>query len=171
MLYWVLTSCVNSAEDTGAQVEQPTQIVNWGDWKFADLETDPLRTHQPESIDCSPNAMQMEGEQLEIRTDFCNYAFLDFQANQDVSVDTTLAFLLLHTGLWAPEAATAHFPQLLLLAAYLQGRSARLRKGTARQRASMMQCEPGCGQGQINSNLRGLTSDDLCCLCVLRKQT
>ena len=109
MLYWVLTSCVNSAEDTGAQVEQPTQIVNWGDWKFADLETDPLRTHQPESIDCSPNAMQMEGEQLEIRTDFCNYAFLDFQANQDVSVDTTLAFLLLHTGLWAPEAATAHF--------------------------------------------------------------
>ena len=107
MLLLIVMGC-NEHAAPSAPIVFPDEIVNWAEWQFAKTDDDPFSEHQPDTIDCSPAAMQMEGEQLEIQTDFCNYAFLKWEANQPVDTDTTLAFLMLHSGLWAPEAALAH---------------------------------------------------------------
>ena len=88
-------------------------IIDMENWRFGDLETDPLISHQPENIDCAPSSFGIESEQLEIETDLCNYVFLEFDLLQDLPKGTPADFLLLHTGLWAPEVATAHAALLI----------------------------------------------------------
>jgi hypothetical protein len=65
--------------------------------------------HQPEQIDCPVTAFQVEIDQLEIQTDNCNYAIVEWVTQRFVPKDTILEALVLHTGLWALEEGTAHF--------------------------------------------------------------
>ena len=88
-------------------------LINMEDWYLGDHASDPLKDHQPESIDCSVTSFQMESEQLEVETDLCNYAFVEFELLQDVPKGTPADLLLLHTGLWAEEPATAHAALLI----------------------------------------------------------
>ena len=83
------------------------------EWKLGDPNQDPLAHHQPDNIECSIASFRMESEQLEIETDLCNYAFVEFELQQNVKKGMPADFLLLHTGLWAPEPATAHAALLI----------------------------------------------------------
>ena len=104
MFFWIL-GC--SAEKNSVQDDVPW--IELSSWQQLDLTLDPLSEHQPETIDCQLQAFRMEFEQLEIQTEFCNYAALSFQTQKELSADTQLEALLLHTGLWALEESTAHF--------------------------------------------------------------
>ena len=88
-------------------------LIELEDWSFGDHTADPLAAHQPEQIDCGPTSIQIESEQLEVETDLCNYALIDFPLLQDVPKGAMADFLLLHTGLWAEEPATAHAALLI----------------------------------------------------------
>ena len=103
-MFWFLISCSPSFSPV---------LIEMENWRFGDLETDPLRSHQPETVECTASAFRLESEQLEIQTDLCNYVFLEFDLLQDLEKGTPADFLLLHTGLWAPEIATAHAALLI----------------------------------------------------------
>ena len=84
-------------------------LINLEDWRFGDLSSDPLINHQPDEIACAPNSVQIESEQLEVETDLCNYALVDFPLLQNVPKGAMADFLILHTGLWSEEPATARW--------------------------------------------------------------
>ena len=88
-------------------------LINMEDWRLGDPSQDPLADHQPETIDCSVTSFRIESEQLEVETDLCNYAFVEFDLLQNVPKGTPADLLLLHTGLWAPEPASAHTALLI----------------------------------------------------------
>ena len=88
-------------------------LIDLLDWRLGDLGTDPLIDHQPEQIDCSPASFRIESEQLEVETDLCNYALIDFPLLQNVPKGAPADLLLLHTGLWAEEPAEAHAAMLI----------------------------------------------------------
>ena len=78
-------------------------------WRIAEIEHDVFPDHQPEEIECPITGFQVEIDQLEIQTDVCNYAVIEWETLHPVPANTTLEALVLHTGLWAPEEGTAHF--------------------------------------------------------------
>lgn len=88
-------------------------LIDIEDWRLGDHSTDPLISHQPDVIECSPASFRIESEQLEVETDLCNYALVNFSLLQDVPKGTPADLLLLHTGLWAEEPATAHVALLI----------------------------------------------------------
>ena len=88
-------------------------LIDMYDWRLGDLTQDPLIEHQPEEIICPINSFRIESEQLEVETDLCNYAFLEFPLLQNISKGEMASLLLLHTGLWAEETATAHIALLI----------------------------------------------------------
>jgi len=88
-------------------------LIDLEDWRFGDPSLDPLMEHQPDQIECGPTSIQIESEQLEVETDLCNYALIDFSLLQDVPKGAMADFLLLHTGLWAEEPAMAHAALLI----------------------------------------------------------
>jgi hypothetical protein len=73
------------------------------------LEADIFPEHQPEDIECPPNGFRIETDQLEIQTDICNYAVVEWSTQHAVKAGTTFEALVLHTGLWALEDTSAHF--------------------------------------------------------------
>ena len=104
MIFWFL-GC-------GADKNHVDEDIPWIDlasWQQLDLDLDPLAEHQPDSIDCQLQAFRMEFEQLEIQTEFCNYAALSFQTQKQLPANAQVEALLFHTGLWAIEESTAHF--------------------------------------------------------------
>ena len=88
-------------------------IINIEDWKLGDPTQDPFASHQPAEIDCGIGAFRVESEQLEIDTDLCNYAFIEFASLQNIRKGAPAELLMLHTGLWAPEPAEAHIALLV----------------------------------------------------------
>ena len=96
-MIWLLLSC----GEKETQEEATTTLIDITDWSIIDLEEDILKEHQPEEISCDISAFVVEIEQLEIRTDYCNYAGIQFETLKDLPAGTTLEALVLHTGLWA----------------------------------------------------------------------
>lgn len=103
MLFFILFSC-----DKTTEVED-IDLIDIPSWSMIDLETDILKSHQPEDIECAVSAFTIEIEQLEIQTDYCNYAAIEFETQKEIKAGTVLEALVLHTGLWALEEAEAHF--------------------------------------------------------------
>ena len=103
MLLWLL-ACTQANQDTA----QP-EWIDITAFRSASLDDDLFPQHQPETIDCPPNGFRVEVNQLEIQTDICNYAIVEWITQRDVPADTTFEALILHTGLWSIESATAHF--------------------------------------------------------------
>ncbi len=102
-LFWL--ACIDGTKDSA-------EVVDWIDisaYRMADLTTDLFAEHQPEEMDCPANGFRVEINQLEIQTDICNYAVVEWQTQYDLPTNTTLEALVLHTGLWAPEEGNAHF--------------------------------------------------------------
>lgn len=104
-MIWMFLSCIGSVKETG-------ELPPWIDipsYRQADLSTDMFPTHQPEEVACPANGFRVEVNQLEIQTDICNYAVVEWVTQHDVPAKTTLEALVLHTGLWALEEGNAHF--------------------------------------------------------------
>ena len=78
------------------------------DWRPGDYTKDPFASHQPETIECPVTSFRLESGQLEVETDLCNYAFIEFPLLQDISPDQVATLLILHTGLWSAVPAQAH---------------------------------------------------------------
>ena len=102
MLVWFL-SCGQSNLDT-----EQLEWIDISNFSLV-LEADIFPSHQPESIECPPNGFRIEVEQLEIQTDICNYAVVEWTTQRFVKSGTTFEALVLHTGLWALEDSSAHF--------------------------------------------------------------
>ena len=102
MLVW-LFACSQSN-----QVKEDLEWIDITNYRFA-LEADIYPEHQPEVVECPPNGFRVEVEQLEIQTDICNYAVVEWTTQHFVPSGTTFEALVLHTGLWSLEDANAHF--------------------------------------------------------------
>ena len=101
----LFTGCLNQKEDTG---ELPISLIELESWKIGGENGDPYPEHKPEDFDCPPTAFRIESNQLEVEMDICNYAHVVFESNQKITKGESIELLILHTGLWAEEAALAH---------------------------------------------------------------
>jgi hypothetical protein len=111
LLFAVAVGCMDDASDSGAEYEP--ELITLTDWELSPLEYDPYEDHQPEEVLCPVSAFRIESAQLEVEMDLCNYASLQFTAQQFVAKGTAVELLLLHTGLWAPVAGQAHVSLLI----------------------------------------------------------
>jgi hypothetical protein len=105
-VWLLLIGCTGSAQE-----ELP--LIDLDNWSFVELDSDVLMSHQPEVVECEINAFRVELDQLEIRTDYCNYAAISFTTQIPVKAGETLELLVLHSGLWALETTEAHVAFLL----------------------------------------------------------
>ncbi|MBM76223.1 MAG: hypothetical protein CMK59_12540 [Proteobacteria bacterium] len=104
----VLLSCLSGKNDSGLNEAPPPELVDLNAWRIGNPQSDPFPEHIPEEVICPLTAFRMELEQLEVQMGLCNYAHLVFELNQDLPKNTNTELLILHTGLWAEEAALAH---------------------------------------------------------------
>lgn len=111
-MIWIFLACGSSATDTAFLPTDP-HIIDVSTWQPGNYTTDPLQDHQPEEIDCNLTSYRVEGSQFEVQTDFCNYAHVEFLATQFIPKGQQVEVLILHSGLWAPEPATAHVALLI----------------------------------------------------------
>jgi len=101
----LLIGCISNKGDTG---EPPLTLIDLQSWRIGGESGDPYPEHKPDDFDCPSTSFRIESNQLEIEMDTCNYAHVVFESNQKVKAGKTVEFLILHTGLWAEQAATAH---------------------------------------------------------------
>lgn len=104
MIWLFLAACTEKQ-----QAEQEVDLIDMASWAMIDLDEDIVQEHQPAEVECDISAFSLEIDQLEIQTDYCNYAAIAFETQKDIPAGTMLEALVLHTGLWALEAAEAHF--------------------------------------------------------------
>ena len=97
MLLWLI-ACTQTNQDTA----QP-EWIDITAFRSASLDEDLFPLHQPETVECPPNAFRVEVNQLEIQTDICNYAIVEWTTQRFVAAGTTFETLILHTGLWSLE--------------------------------------------------------------------
>jgi hypothetical protein len=102
---FLLIGCVSNKDDTGGP---PQTLIDLNSWKIGGDNGDPYLEHKPDDFECPPTAFRIESNQLEVEMDICNYAHVVFESNQKVQSGTTIEILILHTGLWAEQAALAH---------------------------------------------------------------
>ena len=103
MMFWFF-SCL---EFNGTYKEVPW--IDITQFTIADPLNDIFPDHQPDEIDCTANGFQVELDQLEIQTDICNNAIVEWTTQYYIPTGTNFEALVLHTGLWAPEDGNAHF--------------------------------------------------------------
>jgi hypothetical protein len=97
--------CLSNKNDTA---EPPKSLIDLMSWRVGGESGDPYPDHKPEDFECPPTAFRIESNQLEVEMDICNYAHLVFESNQKVKAGREIEILILHTGLWAEQAALAH---------------------------------------------------------------
>ena len=102
-LYWL--ACSGWKSDTA----EMSPWFEMTDWRTGTLTSDVFPEHQPAEVTCPVTGFQVEIEQLEIQTDVCNYAIVEWTTLTALPENTMLEALVLHTGLWALEESTAHF--------------------------------------------------------------
>jgi predicted CxxxxCH...CXXCH cytochrome family protein len=78
-------------------------------WGVQQRNQDAFLDHRPDSVDCDRDTGWMvEGDLLEIRTQFCNYASLSQQSLLDLAVGTELEFSFSHSALNFNAPSEAH---------------------------------------------------------------
>jgi hypothetical protein len=82
-------------------------------WEFTPAEEDPLIDHRPATVDCGIAGWYIEGDELEIDTNFCNYAALRQASLRAIESCSTLRIEFYHFDLLAPEPAQAHAALLI----------------------------------------------------------
>ena len=97
---------------TGTPAE-PMQLVRADAWVAVEELADPLASHRPEPVDCGLGGLFVEGEELDIDTNFCNYAMLEQAGLAEIPEGATLTLSMRHFDLTAPEPAMAHVALLL----------------------------------------------------------
>ncbi len=102
----------SGSSSTGTPAE-PMQLVRADAWVAVEKIADPLADHRPEPVDCSLGGLLVEGEELDIDTNLCNYAMLEQPGLAEIPEGATLTLAMRHFDLTAPEPATAHVALLL----------------------------------------------------------
>ena len=74
---------------------------------------DPLADHRPAPVDCGLAGIFLEGDELDIDTNFCNYAMIEQPGLVEVKEGATITLSMRHFDLTAAEPATAHVALLL----------------------------------------------------------
>ncbi len=106
------TDTDTSGTETGTPAG-PMQLVRADAWVAVEELADPLASHRPETVDCGLGGLFVEGEELEIDTNLCNYAMLEQPGLAAVPEGATLTLAMRHFDLTAPEPAMAHIALLL----------------------------------------------------------
>ncbi|MFV8751998.1 hypothetical protein ACNOYE_15740 [Nannocystaceae bacterium ST9] len=105
------------SDEGGCQDPEPefVSLVDHSAWQFTPAEEDPLVDHRPDVVDCGIAGWypQLEGSELEIDTNFCNYASLRQDALAAIEVCTPIKVGIYHFDLLAPEPAQAHAALLI----------------------------------------------------------
>jgi hypothetical protein len=104
------------ADEGGCQVSDPPELVSLIDhaaWEPVPAQDDPMVDHRPATVDCGIAGWRVEGEALELDTNFCNYAALRQPSLVAVDTCTPLRLDLYHFDLLAPEPAQAHVAMLI----------------------------------------------------------
>lgn len=98
--------------DAGLDAGRFSQLVDQRAWRRYDAAVDPLRDHQPESIDCKISATYVEYGSFEIDTTRCNYLLAETPSLRGIDLGTEVHLSLLHYDLLAPQPAQAHIAVL-----------------------------------------------------------
>ncbi len=104
-MLWFWLGCIGYKDDTASD----RTWIDLTAYRISDIESDLFPDHQPDVIECPANGLRIELNQLEVQTDICNYALIEWETQYTVPANTTMEALVLHTGLWAPETGNAHF--------------------------------------------------------------
>lgn len=103
-------------DEAGCQDSGQAELVSLIDhaaWEAAPAEEDPLVDHRPATVDCGIAGWYPQGEEIEIDTNFCNYAALAQPSLVAIDTCTPLRLELYHFDLLAPEPAEAHVAMLI----------------------------------------------------------
>ncbi len=87
---------------------EPQDLVDNALWQDGDPALDPLAAHRPALVECGLAGWYVEVSELEVDTNFCNYADLVQPALVDVPAGATLRVTLRHYDLTAVDPAEAH---------------------------------------------------------------
>jgi hypothetical protein len=88
-------------------------LIDHAAWEATPAEEDPLVDHRPAMVDCGIAGWYVEADQLEIDTNFCNYAAIRQNSLRAIPACSTLRIEFYHFDLLAPEAAQAHAALLI----------------------------------------------------------
>jgi hypothetical protein len=88
-------------------------LIDHAAWEETPAEDDPLIDHRPPTVDCGLAGWFIESDQLEIDTNFCNYAALRQNSLRAIEACSTLRIEFYHFDLLAPEPAQAHAALLI----------------------------------------------------------
>lgn len=102
----------SDASSTTAAPE-PVPLTLNDRWVQTAAADDPLADHRPDPVDCGIAGIFLEGEELDIDTNFCNYAMLEQPGLVAVAEGATITLSMRHFDLTAAEPATAHVALLL----------------------------------------------------------
>ncbi|MCB9565889.1 MAG: hypothetical protein H6710_01455 [Myxococcales bacterium] len=102
----------SGASSTGPAGE-PAELVIADAWEQVDGASDPLADHRPDPVECGLAGIFVESGELEIDTNFCNYAMVVQPGLVPVPAGSTLTIKLRHYDLTAAAPASAHVALLI----------------------------------------------------------
>jgi hypothetical protein len=92
---------------------QFVSLIDHAAWQATAAQDDPLIDHRPSTVDCGIAGWYVESDQLEIDTNFCNYAALRQDSLRAIEACDPLRIEFYHFDLLAPEPAQAHAALLI----------------------------------------------------------
>jgi hypothetical protein len=104
----VLGTDAGADAENAAVVTHEVSLIDQAAWTYADVQRDPLASHQPSDIRCGLAGYHVERGELEMDTGSCNYIFIEQPALQAIEPGTEVRLSLRHFDLNAPEPALAH---------------------------------------------------------------
>lgn len=98
----------STSEGATTAAQEPVALVEIAAWQAVDPAVDPLASHRPDPANCPFGSIYVEGGELEIDTNFCTYAMIQWPARVDVAAGSELTLSLRHYDLTAAAPAVAH---------------------------------------------------------------
>lgn len=115
-----LSSCLpgnddDTSDETGACASEPefVPLIDHAAWEFAPAEEDPLAEHRPATVECGIAGWYVDDGELEVDTNFCNYAAIRQPILRPIEACSTLEIAFYHFDLTAPEPVSAHVAMLI----------------------------------------------------------
>lgn len=110
------SSCLPANDDAGSSdgvaecADEPefVSLIDHAAWEYAPAEEDPLVDHRPAMVECGVAGWYVLDQELEVDTNFCNYAAIRQPILEPIAACSTLAIAFYHFDLTAPEPAEAH---------------------------------------------------------------
>ncbi len=88
-------------------------LIDHAAWTELPASDDPLADHRPDPIVCTIAGWYVEGETLEVDTNYCNYVALRQPSLASISAGRVVRIGFYHFDLTSPEPATAHVAVLV----------------------------------------------------------